>query len=179
MANKLSNDFVKGLLKDKLQIIQSKEYTANEVKSMVNLIYRESRLLATDIKTYTKDIPELSFNTEMLVGIIEDFYYTKFASDLITMYNDKNNAKNEKFSSKLKTIETYTVDELMELLEIKTEFRLANMKQPTIVPYKSAILELNKIKNMINPNEILVTLIGIHNQDSCQNKNGGACISQR
>lgn len=148
---------MKGLLKDRLAGIQPQNFTSAEAKALTNLIYKESKSLAQEVRVYTKDIPELSFNMEMLSGVIEDFFFTRFAADVQAKYDERCQAKKEKFRSKLKIIEGYTISELMELLEIKTEFRLSDFNQPSVVPYKSAILELNNLGNMTNPNEMLVS----------------------
>ena len=166
----MSNDFVKGLLKARLTTLSSEEAKSNDAKLFFNLVCGESRAVAEEIRVYTKDIPELNFNMGMLTSVIEEFYLAKFSAELKVKYDDRNKPKDDKFKSQLEAIETYTVGELMDLLDIKNEFRLSNSKQPAAVPYKAAILELNKIGNMTDPKEILVRSKGKHNQNGCKDK---------
>lgn len=113
-------------------------------------------MVANEIKSYTKDISDLQFNFKYLSEVIGDFYYTRFAKSLFELYDTVNNKLNQQYEEKIKIVENYTVTELMDLLDIRSEFRLNCNSQKDGIPFKEAILEANKLKYLNNPEKALV-----------------------
>lgn len=144
------------MLKTKLEKIQAKKYTENNVSEFITNISYQSKVVAKEIKSYTKDISDLQFNFKYLSEVIGDFYYTKFAKSLFELYDTANNKLNQQYEEKIKIVENYTVTELMDLLDIRSEFRLNSNSQKDGIPFKDAILEANKLKYLNNPEKALV-----------------------
>ena len=96
---------------------------------------------------------------------IEKFLFNKIYTQLYDLYNKKYEKENEKFLEKKKKInEKYTIQKIMEYLEIKPKFRCLeeyeNFKESSLcLPFKSTIDYMNKIEYEQNPKSKFDTLI--------------------
>ena len=96
---------------------------------------------------------------------IDNFIFNKLYYQLYELYNRKYQQENEEFLNKKKIIqENYTIEEIMEYLEIKPQFRCLEAYQnsgnsPLCLPFKSTIDNMSKIEFEQNPNVKFNTLI--------------------
>ena len=152
----MTNEFAQDLLKSKLSIIDSNKFNQNNTKELISTIVTQSRTIAKEIKSYTKDISDLKFNFVCLSNTIQEFYFTKFSGKIAGFYDEKNAKLNALFGEKIKRVEEYTITELMDMLDIKQDFRLNVNSKDDGLPYKEAILEANKLRFITNPTKALV-----------------------
>ena len=96
---------------------------------------------------------------------IDNFIFNKLYYQLYELYNRKYQQENEEFLNKKEIIkENYTIEEIMEYLEIKPQFRCLDAYKssgysPLCLPFKSTIDNMNKIEYEQNPNIKFNTLI--------------------
>jgi len=96
---------------------------------------------------------------------IDNFIFNKLYYQLYELYNRKYKKENEEFLSKKKIInEHYTIEEIMNILGIKKQFRCLDEYEnsghsPLCLPFKSTIDNMNKIEYEQNPNIKFNTLI--------------------
>ena len=96
---------------------------------------------------------------------IDNFIFNKLYYQLYELYNRKYQQENEDFLKKKKLIkENYNVEEIMEYLEIKPQFRCLDAYKSSgysslCLPFKSTIDNMNKIEYEQNPNIKFNTLI--------------------
>ena len=96
---------------------------------------------------------------------IDNFIFNKLYYQLYELYNRKYKKENEEFLSKKKIInEHYTIEEIMNVLGIKKQFRCLEEYEnsghsPLCLPFKSTIDNMNKIEYEQNPNIKFNTLI--------------------
>ena len=88
---------------------------------------------------------------------IDNFIFNKLYYQLYELYNRKYKKENEEFLSKKKIInEHYTIEEIMNILGIKKQFRCLDEYEnsghsPLCLPFKSTIDNMNKIEYEQNP----------------------------
>ena len=129
---------------------------------------------AKQIPTQMKEIVEVieatvsSFNNYFNFGknanemqyvqpAVEKFIFNKISYIIFDIYNAKYDTENKSFLAKQKEInEKYTIDEMMNFLEVKERFRC---KDSFSIPYKSTIDCVNKIEYEQSPKEKLDALI--------------------
>ena len=96
---------------------------------------------------------------------IDNFIFNKLYYQLYELYNRKYKKENEEFLSKKKIINAhYTIEEIMNVLGIKKQFRCLEEYEnsghsPLCLPFKSTIDNMNKIEYEQNPNIKFNTLI--------------------
>ena len=96
---------------------------------------------------------------------IDNFIFNKLYFQLYELYNRKYQKENEEFLNKKKLInDNYTIEEIMNYLEIKPQFRCLEAYKNSghsllCLPYKSTIDNMNKIEFEQNPNIKFNTLI--------------------
>jgi hypothetical protein len=96
---------------------------------------------------------------------IDNFIFNKLYFKLYELYNRKYKEENEEFLQKKKMIkEIYTIEEIMNYLEIKPQFRCLEAYEnsghsPLCIPYRSTIDYLNKLELEQNPHIKFNTLI--------------------
>ena len=96
---------------------------------------------------------------------IDNFIFNKLYYLLYELYNRKYKKENEEFLSKKKIINAhYTIEEIMNVLGIKKQFRCLEEYEnsghsPLCLPFKSTIDNMNKIEYEQNPNIKFNTLI--------------------
>ena len=96
---------------------------------------------------------------------IDNFIFNKLYYQLYELYDRKYKKENEEFLSKKKIINAhYTIEEIMNVLGIKKQFRCLEEYEnsghsPLCLPFKSTIDNMNKIEYEQNPNIKFNTLI--------------------
>ena len=96
---------------------------------------------------------------------IDNFIFNKLYYQLYELYDRKYQKENEEFLSKKELIkENYTIEEIMDYLEIKPHLRCLegynnSGNSPLYLPFKSTIDNMNKIEYEQNPNVKFNTLI--------------------
>ena len=96
---------------------------------------------------------------------IDNFIFNKLYYQLYELYDRKYKKENEEFLSKKKIINAhYTIEEIMNILGIKKQFRCLEEYEnsghsPLCLPFKSTIDNMNKIEYEQNPNIKFNTLI--------------------
>ena len=112
---------------------------------------------------------------------IDNFIFNKLYYQLYALYNRKYQKENEEFLYKKKIIiENYTIEEIMDFLEIKPEFRCLQTYENSgnsslCLPFKSTIDNMNKIEYEQNPNIKFNTLIeaGLELRNTVLGNNNG------
>jgi len=105
------------------------------------------------------DIAKQSLNA------IDNFIFNKLYYQLYELYDRKYKKENEEFLTKKKLINScYTIEEIMNTLGIKSQFRCLEEYEnsghsPLCLPFKSTIDNMNKIEYEQNPNSKFNTLI--------------------
>ena len=96
---------------------------------------------------------------------IDNYIFNKLYFQLYELYNRKYQKENEEFLSKKKLInKNFTIEEIMNILGIKPQFRCLEEYEnsghsPLCLPFKSTIDNMNKIEYEQNPNIKFNTLI--------------------
>ena len=96
---------------------------------------------------------------------IDNYIFNKLYFKLYELYNRKYKEENEEFLKKRKMInEIYTIEEIMNYLEIKPKFRCLEAYENSghsslCIPFRSTIDNLNKIEFEQNPHIKFKTLI--------------------
>ena len=96
---------------------------------------------------------------------IDNYIFNKLYFKLYELYNRKYKEENEEFLKKKKMInEIYTIEEIMNYLEIKPQFRCIEAYENSghsslCIPFRSTIDNLNKIEIEQNPHIKFKTLI--------------------
>ena len=96
---------------------------------------------------------------------IDNFIFNKLYYQLYELYNRKYKKENEEFLSKKKIINAhYTIEEIMNVLGIKKQFRCLEEYEnsghsPLCLAFKSTIDNMNKIEYEQNPNIKFNTLV--------------------
>ena len=112
---------------------------------------------------------------------IDNFIFNKLYYQLYELYNRKYEKENEEFLNKVKIIrDNYTIEEIMDYLEIKPQFRCLEAYEnsghsPLCLPFKSTIDNMNKIEFEQNPYMKFNTLIeaGLELRNNVFGNNGG------
>ena len=96
---------------------------------------------------------------------IDNYIFNKLYFQLYELYNRRYQKENEEFLSKKKLInKNFTIEEIMNILGIKPQFRCLEEYEnsghsPLCIPFKSTIDNMNKIEYEQNPNIKFNTLI--------------------
>ena len=99
------------------------------------------------------------------LNAIDNFIFNKLYYQLYELYDRKYKKENEEFLIKKKLINScYTIEEIMNILGIKPQFRCLEEYEnsghsPLCLPFKSTIDNMNKIEYEQNPNSKFNTLI--------------------
>ena len=112
---------------------------------------------------------------------IDNFIFNKLYYQLYALYNRKYQKENEEFLYKKNIIkENYTIEEIMDFLEIKPQFRCLQTYENSgnsslCLPFKSTIDNMNKIEYEQNPNIKFNTLIeaGLELRNTVLGSNNG------
>ena len=112
---------------------------------------------------------------------IDNFVFNKLYYQLYALYNRKYQKENEEFLRKKKIIkENYSIEKVMEFLEIKPQFRCLQAYENSgysslCLPFKSTIDNMNKIEYEQNPNMKFNTLIeaGLELRNTVLGNNNG------
>ena len=112
---------------------------------------------------------------------IDNFVFNKLYYQLYALYNRKYQKENEEFLRKKKIIkENYSIEKIMEFLEIKPQFRCLQAYENSgysslCLPFKSTIDNMNKIEYEQNPNMKFNTLIeaGLELRNTVLGNNNG------
>ena len=112
---------------------------------------------------------------------IDNYIFNKLYYQLYELYDRKYQKENEEFLNKKKIIkETYSIEEIMEYLQIKPQFRCLEVYKnseysPLCLPFKSTIDNMNKIEYEQNPNMKFNTLIeaGLELRNTVLGNNNG------
>ena len=93
----------------------------------------------------------MQFKHEVILETVESVLYTRCSRIL----KEKYKGKNEIFNDKLRKIQSYSIKDLMDYLDIKNSFRLqkSSMNENG---YRTAIDELNKLMYQSSPIDKLV-----------------------
>ena len=112
---------------------------------------------------------------------IDNFIFNKLYFHLYELYNRKYKEENEEFLQKKKMIkEIYTIEEIMNYLEIKPQFRCLEAYENSghsslCIPFRSTIDNLNKLEFEQNPHIKFNTLIeaGLELRNTALGNNNG------
>ena len=108
-------------------------------------------MITQEIKKYTKGVINLNFKHELILSVVESFLYSKTKPILLKKYVNLNS----QFSQKLKKIQTQSIKNVLDFLDIKNSFRLQklNVNENS---YSTAINELDKLRFFDYPFDKLV-----------------------